>query len=95
MAVVAGETYAWKGEDSPRMLPVTARQVGVGRNKFYALTNNGDLIIFDMDKADVHKEMGNTKVFCQDPKNYTIAEFGSLSEEMQAAAEEMLRLEFT
>lgn len=55
----------------------------------------GDLIIFDMDKADVHKEMGNTKVFCQDPKNYTIAEFGSLSDEMQAAVSEMMRLEFT
>jgi hypothetical protein len=54
----------------------------------------GDLIIFDMDKADVRKETGNTKIFCQDPKNYAIAEFGSLSDEMQAAVSEMLRLEF-
>ncbi len=46
MAIVAGQVYAWKGQNSPTILPVTARQVGVGRDKYYALTNNDDLMVF-------------------------------------------------
>ena len=53
----------------------------------------GDLIIFDMDKADVEKEVGNVKVFCQDPTNYDIAPFESLAPEMRAAVDRMLALE--
>ena len=53
----------------------------------------GDLIFFDMDKSDVSKETGNTKVFCQDPANYTIAPFATLSEEMRAAVDKMLALQ--
>ena len=52
--------------------------------------SEGDLIIFDMDKSDVTKEVGNTKVFCQDPASYSIAPFESLAPEMQAAVREML-----
>ena len=49
----------------------------------------GDLIIFDIDKGDVSKEAGNTKVFCQDPSNYSISDDVSaeLPEAMQAALE--------
>ena len=54
----------------------------------------GDLIIFDMDKADVSKETGNTKVFCQDPANYSIAPFDTLSDEMRAAVDRMLEQQF-
>ena len=50
----------------------------------------GDLIIFDMDMSDVTKELGNHKVFCQDPSNYTIAPLSTLSDEMKAAIDKML-----
>ena len=53
----------------------------------------GDLIIFDMDKADVEKETGNTKVFCQDPASYKIAPFDGLADEMKAAVDRMLALQ--
>merc|ERR1712098_193579 len=32
----------------------------------------GDLVIFDIDRADVRKETGNTKVFCQESTNYDV-----------------------
>ena len=54
------------------MLPVTARQVGVGRNKFYALTNNGDLIIFD---GDLDQEA----VLMQDIKRFAAGDHGVLA----------------
>ena len=54
----------------------------------------GDLVIFDMDKADVSVETGNVKVFCQNPANYTIAPYASLSDDMKAAVERMLALQF-
>lgn len=53
----------------------------------------GDLIIFDMDKADVTKDTGNTKVFCQDPAKYNVAPYGTLPEEMKAAVSKMLELQ--
>jgi hypothetical protein len=53
----------------------------------------GDLIIFDMDKADVTKPTGNTKVFCQTPANFTIAAFDSLSSDMRAAVDAVLARE--
>jgi len=53
----------------------------------------GDLIIFDMDKADVTKPTGNTKVFCQDPTAFSIAAFDSLSAEMRAAVDAVLARE--
>lgn len=49
MAIVAGRVYAWEGQNPPTMLPVAARQVGVGRDNYYALTNDGNLIAFDED----------------------------------------------
>jgi hypothetical protein len=53
MAIVAGRAYAWKGQNPPTRLPVVARQVGVGRDSYYALTTDGNLIAFDED-ADQH-----------------------------------------
>ena len=55
--------------------------------------SEGDLIIFDMDKADVTKPTGNTKVFCQDPTAFSIAAFDSLSAEMRAAVDAVLARE--
>lgn len=55
--------------------------------------SEGDLIIFDMDRSDVEKETGNTKVFCQNPANYSIAPFASLPPEMRAAVRRMLELQ--
>ena len=49
MAIVAGNVYAWEDDDPPVMLPVAARQVGVGRDSYYALTKDGDLHAFDDD----------------------------------------------
>ena len=53
MAIVAGRVYAWEEQNPPTQLPVAAHQVGVGRDNYYALTNDGDLIAFDED-ADQH-----------------------------------------
>lgn len=53
----------------------------------------GDLVIFDMDQADVHKPTGNTKVFCQDPASYSLAPYESLAPEMHAAVRQMLEKE--
>jgi hypothetical protein len=46
MAIVAGKVYAWKGQSPPALMPVTAHQVGVGRDKYYALTTDDRLIVF-------------------------------------------------
>lgn len=46
MAIVAGKVYAWKGQSQPTVMRVAARQVGVGRNRYYVLTNDGELIAF-------------------------------------------------
>lgn len=46
MAIVAGKVYAWEDDEAPVELPFAARQVGVGRDAYYALTNDGDLITF-------------------------------------------------
>jgi len=63
MAIVAGKVYAWEDEDPPMMLPVTARQVGVGRDTYYALTNDGDLIAFDEDAAQTGVLIQNIATF--------------------------------
>ncbi|MGI9478780.1 MAG: RCC1 domain-containing protein [Hyphomicrobiaceae bacterium] len=47
MAIVAGKVYAWKRRDAPVLVPLAGRQVGVGRDRYYVLTNNGELIAFD------------------------------------------------
>lgn len=49
MAIVAGNVYAWEDDDPPVMVRVAARQVGVGRDSYYALTKDGDLLAFDDD----------------------------------------------
>ena len=55
----------------------------------------GDLIIFDMDKGDVSKEAGNTKVFCQDPLNYSVLDdVAALPEAVRAAVDQVFELEF-
>jgi alpha-tubulin suppressor-like RCC1 family protein len=46
MAIVGGQIYAWKGRNPPKAISVTAHQVGVGRDRYYALTNNDDLLSF-------------------------------------------------
>ncbi len=46
MAIVAGKVYAWTDRNPPVRVPIEAVQVGVGRNKYYALTPAGELIAF-------------------------------------------------
>jgi hypothetical protein len=46
MAIVAGKVYAWQGRNAPTEVPIKAIQVGVGRDRYYALTNTGKLISF-------------------------------------------------
>ena len=81
----------------PALLRVQLRsvlnlEVKVVRHEAFASGSEsvGDLIIFDMDKADTAKETGNTKVFCQNPENYEIAEYETLSEPMKQAVDTML-----
>lgn len=47
MAIVAGKVYAWKGQNAPVLVPLSARQVGVGRNRYFALTKTGELVFFN------------------------------------------------
>jgi alpha-tubulin suppressor-like RCC1 family protein len=49
MAIVSGSVYAWKGDDPPGLIPIPARQVGVGRDSYYLLTQEDELIRFDED----------------------------------------------
>ncbi len=44
MAIVAGKVYAWKGDSPPVPVAISARQVGVGRDSYYVLTNEADLV---------------------------------------------------
>ncbi|MGI9521626.1 MAG: hypothetical protein ACR2PG_08260 [Hyphomicrobiaceae bacterium] len=53
MAIVAGRVFAWKGREPPTVIPFTARQVGVGRNRYYVLTNDGKLIVL-RENGDQH-----------------------------------------
>ncbi len=46
MAIVAGKVYAWQGSQRPTIVPVAAKQVGVGRMHYYALTKAGNLLRF-------------------------------------------------
>lgn len=49
MAIVAGRVFAWEGDAQPAPLPIAGRQVGVGRDTFYVLTQGGELVAFDSD----------------------------------------------
>ena len=46
MAIVAGKVYAWKGQEPLVKLATEARQVGVGRDRYYALLKSKDLVGF-------------------------------------------------
>lgn len=43
MAIVGETTLGWRGDEVPQALPVAAIQVGVGRNIWYTLEQNGTL----------------------------------------------------
>lgn len=43
MAISDGVAYTWTGDNAPRRVGENVRQVGVGRTKYYALTNDGVL----------------------------------------------------
>ena len=47
MAIVAGKVYAWKQRAVPAQVAIAAQQVGVARDKYYVLANNGNLITFE------------------------------------------------
>jgi alpha-tubulin suppressor-like RCC1 family protein len=63
MAIVSDKVYAWKGNDTPVVLPVKAVQVGVGRDRYYALTDTGDLVSFRDKSARQVVLMANVKRF--------------------------------
>ncbi len=46
MAIVNETVYAWQGRNAPSVVPLSARQVGVGRDRYYVLTMNGELVAF-------------------------------------------------
>ena len=46
MAIVAGKVYAWRGQKAPAVVPIEAVQVGVGRDRYYALTKARELVSF-------------------------------------------------
>lgn len=43
MAISEGVAYTWNGDNLPRRIGKNVRQVGVGRSRYYALTNDGVL----------------------------------------------------
>ena len=51
----------------------------------------GDLIIFDMDHQDpIDKEVGNTKVFCQDASRFALSPVDALQPHMRSAIDKVL-----
>ena len=46
MAIVNDTVYAWKGNARPQQIPFKAVQVGVGRNTYFLLTQDGVLLGF-------------------------------------------------
>jgi len=52
MAIIGGDTYAWHGDETPKRIPYKAKQVGVGDDSNYVLTDDGTLLRFDNDKFD-------------------------------------------
>ena len=44
MAVVDGVAYGWEGQAQPRRLRAGVSQVGVGRDAYFALLDNGELL---------------------------------------------------
>jgi hypothetical protein len=54
----------------------------------------GDLIIFDINRDDVKKEVGNSNVFCQDINNYVLSPFDSLHASLRKAVDNMFDFEF-
>ena len=46
MAIVSGVGYAWTGRDPPAKVVIDVKQVGVGRDAYYALLKNGNLVLF-------------------------------------------------
>jgi len=49
MAIIGGNTYAWRGDGTPQQIPYRATQVGVGDDSNYFLTEDGTLLRFDND----------------------------------------------
>lgn len=46
MAIVGGKVYAWREQQRPAVVSIDAKQVGVGRETYYALTQAGLLVGF-------------------------------------------------
>lgn len=44
MAIVDQTVYAWQGRNAPSVVPLSGRQVGVGRDRYYVLTASRELI---------------------------------------------------
>lgn len=55
--------------------------------------SEGDLVIFDINPADVRADVGNQNAFCQDPEKFTIAPFSEMDEKYIAAVDEMMDFE--
>lgn len=49
MAIIDGNAYAWRGDELPKKIPYKAKQVGVGDDSNYLLTDDGILFHFDND----------------------------------------------
>ncbi len=52
MAIIEGNTYAWRGDGTPQQIPYRATQVGVGDDSNYLLSVDGTLFRFDNDNFD-------------------------------------------
>ncbi len=55
MAISSGFTYTWVGDGAPSAVGKNVRQVGVGRGKYYALTNDG--VLWGSRRIGAHGEM--------------------------------------
>jgi len=51
MAIVGATVYAWRGDDTPKRVPLKGVQVGVGDDTHYVLTGGGTLLGFRNDPA--------------------------------------------
>ena len=52
MAIIDGHAYAWRGDATPKRIRYKAKQVGVGDDSSYTLTDDGTLLRFDNDNFD-------------------------------------------
>jgi hypothetical protein len=63
MAIINGAAYGWTGSAQPQRMAAGVKQVGVGRDSYFALKTDGTLITWQNDPAAIRELMTGISYF--------------------------------